>query len=58
MYVWQMNDGRWHVSNFTSIKYDARMCEFDRGYETEKEAYAALNAWLRKYPDAVQSAYK
>ena len=54
MYVWQMNDGRWHVSHYTHTTYDIRMNELDRGYETEREARCALANWQKKYPDAVK----
>ena len=46
MYVWQMNDGRWHISLetrhrglFSTILHckDA-FALYDRGYETEREA--------------------
>lgn len=46
MYVWQMNDGRWHVSNYTSVEWNTSMHEtFSGGYETRKEAETALKAW-------------
>jgi len=45
MYVWQMNDGRWHVSNQTSVEWNIAMRVFERGYETRKEAEAALSEW-------------
>lgn len=45
MYVWQMNDGRWHVSNQTSVAWNSSMSVFDRGYETRSEAEMALKAW-------------
>lgn len=57
MYVWQMNDGRWHVSAYTSTKYDTRMAELDRGYETRIEADSALREWRQRHPDAVQARW-
>lgn len=55
MYVWQMNDGRWHISLETNIHLrsngrvtfgkllanKAAFKLFDRGYETEAGARAA-----------------
>lgn len=46
-YVWQMNDGRWHISRTTNSKQPHLRCE-DRGYETKAEASDAL----RKDQDA------
>jgi hypothetical protein len=57
MYVWQMNDGRWHVSNYTSTKFDIRMCEFDGGFETEVDARKALADWRDRHPDAIQQRW-
>lgn len=46
MYVWQMNDGRWHVSAETSVEFNAATHRyFERGYETRQEAEAALKSW-------------
>lgn len=45
MYVWQMNDGRWHVSAETSVEWNISMKIFERGYETRNEAESALKAW-------------
>ncbi len=44
-YVWQMNDGRWHISPTTDWQFskDARLpARYDTGYETEGAARAAL----------------
>lgn len=50
MYVWQMNDGRWHISLFSTnsqFKYEDILAIpeahrlFDRGYETETAARQA-----------------
>lgn len=57
MYVWQMNDGRWHISAMTGVKYDIAMRELDRGFETEQEARAALKAWRERHPNAERRAY-
>ena len=40
-YVWQMNDGRWHIDRTTSSKQPRLACE-DHGYETKREAMGAL----------------
>jgi hypothetical protein len=45
MYVWQMNDGRWHVSTLTSTAWHTSMQVFDSGFETRKEAEQALKDW-------------
>lgn len=52
VYVWQMNDGRWHVSaRFWNVaqEHDTNMelwrGGLDRGFETRAEAEAALRAW-------------
>lgn len=57
MYVWQMNDGRWHASNLTSVKFDVRMDELSGGFETEQQARDALRNWRERHPDAVQRAW-
>lgn len=57
MYVWQMNDGRWHVSAMTGVKYHAAMSELSGGFETEAEARAALRAWRERHPGAEVRAY-
>lgn len=40
-YVWQMNDGRWHVSRETNSTQPQLPCEFD-SFETKAEATARL----------------
>ena len=57
-YVWQMNDGRWHVSAETSkeILYSILPDHLRRGYDTRAEADAAhaeireitRGAWLAR----------
>jgi len=49
MYVWQMNDGRWHISLMTNCSHlFATILEnkeafklYDRGYATQHDAEAA-----------------
>ena len=48
MYVWQMNNGRWHISMLTGRSLSGTLssrCEahrlMHRGYDTETEARAA-----------------
>lgn len=49
MYVWQMNDGSWHISLMTSMRglfstilaNREAFAAYDRGYETQREARAA-----------------
>ena len=49
MHVWQMNDGRWHISLETQqrhrfgtiLRNPAALALYDRGYDTEREARAA-----------------
>lgn len=57
MYVWQMNDGRWHISAMTGVKYHPSMRELDRGFETEQEARVALRLWRERHPDAEVRVY-
>jgi len=40
-YVWQMNDGRWHIDRTTSSKQPRLACE-NHGYKTKREAVDAL----------------
>lgn len=57
MYVWQMNGGRWHVDHYTSIGFDIRMRELDRGYGTKADAETALAEWRKRFPDAIKPRY-
>lgn len=49
MYVWQMNDGRWHISLMTSrrdlfsaiLANKAAFALYDQGYGTEHDARVA-----------------
>lgn len=44
MYVWQMNDGRWHVSAATNSPRDvAEATTCIPGFETRAEAQAAMD---------------
>ena len=54
MYVFQMNDGSWRISEYTSTKYDIRMRELDHAYHTRQAADCALEQWMRDYPDAIK----
>ena len=52
VYVWQMNDGRWHVSAMffnqkqsSETEMELHKGGFDGGFETRKEAEAALAQW-------------
>lgn len=46
MYVWQMIDGRWHVSAYTSTVFCAKAHRnFMNGYDTRAAADQALAEW-------------
>lgn len=49
-HVWQMNDGRWHVSPYTEHRNTVPLfrSEIDCGFETDAEAQAALRTWAAK----------
>lgn len=60
MYVWQMNDGRWHISIKTGVRglfaailqNKAAFKLFDRSYEYQRDADAAE----RQIRDLIRSA--
>jgi hypothetical protein len=43
-YVWQMNDGRWHISRQTNSAYPLLPCAWEGGFDTEKAARARLRS--------------
>jgi hypothetical protein len=52
-YVFQMNDGRWHVDAFTSAPMSARLLAHDiPGSETKAEAEAKRQEASRIWADA------
>jgi hypothetical protein len=42
-YVWQMNDGRWHISRETHSMQPRLICEMQGSFDTRQAAQAALD---------------
>lgn len=64
-YIWQMNDGRWHISplggrpsnEMTGDSMSLYNAGLDRGFETKREATDALKAWQDRQPWPGEFAY-
>jgi hypothetical protein len=50
MYIFQMNDGRWHIDRRTSVPFQVAMLELRGGFETREEAEKALATWRAAHP--------